>query len=108
MVKIFDEETLKEFEDLYEVIIPALNEWNNCNVLSCTCFVCKRRGCKNCERFRKSKWTLLKKCNARQWDYVINFSNDFFKVSDLSIEFFWDLKPLNEEVKYKNRFLVYK
>ena len=63
---------------------------------------------KTVKGFKKSKWTLLKKCNARQWDYVINFLNDFFKVSDSSIEFFLELKPLNEEVKHKNRFFVYK
>ena len=52
MAKIFDEETLKEFQALYQNIIPSLNKCGNCNIVSSTnCFCCKRTECINCEKF---------------------------------------------------------
>lgn len=108
MAQIFDKETLKEFQALYRDIISSLNECNNCTILSCkNCFKCERTGCTNCEKFRKSKWTLLKKCNCEQWNYVINFLNDIFNVSDKPVNFFPHLKPVNEQVKNKNKVFVY-
>lgn len=108
MAKIFDEETLKEFQALYQNIIPSLNKCGNCNIVSSTnCFCCKRTECINCEKFWKLKCKLLKKCNCELWNYLINFLNDFFNVSDISVEFFLDLKPVSEQVKNKNRVFVY-
>ena len=52
MTKISDEETLKEFQALYQNIIPSLNKCGNCNIVSCAnCFRCKRTECINCEKF---------------------------------------------------------
>lgn len=108
MAKIFDEETLKEFQALHQNIIPSLNKCGNCNIVSSTnCFCCKRTECINCEKFWKLKWKLFKKCNCELWNYLINFLNDFFNVSDISVEFFLDLKPVSEQVKNKNRVFVY-
>lgn len=50
---------------------------------------------------------ILKKCNCEQWNYLINFLNDSFNVSDISLELFLDLKPVSEQVEIKNRVFVY-
>lgn len=90
-------ETLKEFEELYQNIIPSLNECGNCNVVPCqycffmnlkTCSNCRRIECYNCKMFRKSKWRLFEKCSAKQWNYVINFLHDSFRISGVIIDFF--------------------
>ena len=109
--KIFDKEILKkQFEELYQKIIPSLNECGNCDILKCyhcfsfnlNCSSCRLWRCKNCQMFKNSKWLLFQKCTIEQWNYIVNFLHDFFQISDYSFDFFSDLKPLISKVKENN------
>ena len=60
MAQIFDSSFMKkDFENLYQVIIPSLNERNNCGILKCfycikfteSCSLCRAERCKNCFRY---------------------------------------------------------
>ena len=105
----------KEFKELYQVIIPNLNQCNNCNKLKCNscfnfrseCTFCRISRCKNCQLFKNSKDLLFEKCTQEQWDYVINFIYDLFDISIFSIQSYTDLKFINQEVKDRNRSIIF-
>ena len=105
MVEIFGEKTFKEFQELYQILIPSLSKCGNCNMLHCS--YCKCIDCFNCKKFKEAKWCLFKKCSSKQWNYIINFLRDFLSVSSATVYFFSDLKPVSEHVRSKNRFFVY-
>ena len=105
----------KEFKGLYQVIIPNLNQWNNCNKLKCNscfyfwfeCTFCRISRCKNCPLFKNNKDLLFEKCTQEQWDYVINLIYDLFDISIFSIQSYTDLKFINQKVKDKNKSIIF-
>ena len=105
----------KEFKGLYQVIIPNLNQWNNCNKLKCNscfyfwfeCTFCRISRCKNCQLFKNNKDLLFEKCTQEQWDYVINLIYDLFDISIFSIQSYTDLKFINQKVKDKNKSIIF-
>lgn len=105
----------KEFKGLYQVIIPNLNQWNNCNKLKCSscfyfwfeCTFCRISRCKNCQLFKNNKDLLFEKCTQEQWDYVINLIYDLFDISIFSIQSYTDLKFINQKVKDKNKSIIF-
>ena len=108
MAIIFKTSSLrKEFEELYQKIIPKLNDCNNCGILKCvfcskfivSCSICRKDRCKNCVLFQNTVDLLFEKCSKEQWDYVCNFLYDLFRVSWLTAYCFKDLKSINSSVK---------
>ena len=101
----------KEFEDLIYVVIPSLNECGSFNVLKCgycsnfsvTCNLCQDRRCKNCFKFNTSKEVLFEKCDKDTQEYLVNFLVDFFKIFDVTADFF-NLSIKTRDVKNKNTF----
>ena len=111
IVKIFETDIIEqEFKELYQTIIPLLNECNNCNILKCRycvifryeCTNCRISRCKSCQLFKNSKDILFKKCSNQQWNYIVNFLHDLFNISDYSFMQYSDLKPISKLVKKKN------
>ena len=96
----------KEFDGLIYVIIPSLNECGNCGVEKCvhcrkfvvTCNMCRCCRCRNCAAFKNLKKILMEKCNKQTQEYFANFLNDFFKISDVTANFF-NLQIIDEAVK---------
>ena len=114
--KIFETEFLrrKEFEGLYQKIIPSLNQCGNCGILknlngfifNLNCMSCRLWRCKNCQMFKNSKWLLFEKFTIKQWNYIANFLHDFFQISDYSFDFFSHLKPIDSKVKENNEVFL--
>ena len=106
-------EMKKEFNDLIHVIIPLLNECENCGVEKCVyypnffvmCNMCRRWRCKNCFTFKSSKEFLMKNCDQHAKDYLANFLTDFFKISETTVGFF-NLPAVNDAVKEKNNIFL--
>ena len=96
-----------EFKELVNEIILSLNECVNCNIFECKCCYnftvncssCRKLKCKNCEKYKRTKEILFQNYSNKSLDGIVNFLIDLFKISDYSIDFFNDLKPINDEVK---------
>ena len=76
----------KEFEQLYRVLLPSLNECGACGIVKCylckkfdvTCSPCKFRRCVPCIKFFNTLNFFYKNSNREQWNYVCNFLHDLF------------------------------
>ena len=108
MVSIFQSKEIEiEFKELVNEIIPSLNECVNCNIFECkycynftvNCSSCRKLKYKNCEKYKRTNEMLLQNYSNKSLDCILNFLIDLFKISDYSIDFFNDLKPINDEVK---------
>ena len=114
-VSIFQSKEMEiEFKELVNEIIPSLNECVNCNIFECKCCYnftvnCssyRKLKCKNCEKYKRTKEILFQNYSNKSLDCIVNFLIDLFKISDYSIDFFNDLKPINDEVKRKKDFFL--
>ena len=102
-------DTKKEFDNLIHVIIPSLNECRNCGVEKCVyctkfvviCNMCCSSRCCKCAAFKNTKKILMEKCNKQTQEYLANFLNDFFRISDITANFF-NLQIMDKSVKEKN------
>ena len=108
-------EMKREFQELVEKIVPSLNDCGNYNVFKCAsclkfsadCQSCRLWKCKNCTSFQTSKEILMNNCNNYSREYVANFLTDYFKISDITAEFF-NLSISSETVKEKNNIFLSK
>ena len=106
-------DTKKEFDDLIHVIIPSLNECGNCGVEKCvyctkfvvTCNTCHSSRYSKCAAFKNAKKILMEKCNKQTQEYLANFLNDFFRISDITANFF-NLQIMDDSVKEKNSIFL--
>ena len=69
------------------------------------CNMCRQKRCKNCFAFASSKEILMDKCNEDIKKYIANFLTDFFKISDITADFF-NLSITKETVKEKNNYFL--
>ena len=106
-------DTKKKFDDLIHVIIPSLNECGNCGVEKCVyctkfvviCNMCRSSRCSKCAAFKNAKKILMEKCNKQTQEYLANFLNDFFRISDITANFF-NLQIMDESIKEKNSIFL--
>ena len=92
MAVIFQSFFMKtEFEELYKVLIPNLNECGNCGITKCciykkfdaSCILCRHDRCKACVKFINSTELLYERSTKEQWDYICNFIHIFFAFTGL-------------------------
>ena len=89
-------------------IIPLLADCGKCEKFCCsycrkfsvTCTWCRNERCKNCYKFENSLNISLENGSEASRQYVTNFVDDFFSVSDITAKFF-NLEVT--EIKQKKR-----
>ena len=81
----------------------------NCGVEKCdyckkfdvNCNMCCSSRYNKCAAFKNAKKILVEKSNKQTQEYLANFLNDFFRISDITTIFF-NLQIIDESVKEKN------
>ena len=110
MAKIFNSYFMqKEFEQLYRVLLPSLNECGACGIVKCylckkfdvTCSPCKFRRCAPCVKFFNTLNFFYKNSSREQWNYVCNFLHDLFRLHYRTKEFFKDVSvPIRSSIRH--------
>ena len=110
MAKIFNSYFVqKEFEQLYRVLLPSLNECGACGIVKCylckkfnvTCSPCKFKRCILCVKFFNTLSFFCKNSSREQWNYVCNFLHDLFRLHYRTKEFFKDVSvPIRSSIRH--------
>ena len=74
-------------------------------MFSYNCNICRSAKCKNCFMFKLSKEFLMKNSDKQGQEYLATFLNDFFKVSETTVNSF-NLPIINDAVKEKNNIFL--
>ena len=99
----------KEFEQLYRVLLPSLNECGACGIVKCypcknfdvTCSPCKFRRCAPCVKFFNTLNFFYKNSSSEHWNYVCNFLHDLFRLHYRTKEFFKDVfVPIRSSIRH--------
>ena len=97
-----------EFKNLYQTLLPNLNECGNCRITKCyfcvkfdaSCQSCRIQRCKNCIKFFNAIEFFYGQATKKQWDYICNFLHDLFRVHRITKSSFKDIeKPIKSSVK---------
>ena len=89
MAKIFSSYFMQaEFQHLYQVLLPSLNQCGACGVTKCffcvkfdiSCAFCKFRRCIACVKFYNTLNLFFKNNTRDQWNYICNFLHDIFRL----------------------------
>ena len=89
-----------EFQDLYRVLLVALNNCQACGVIKCFyctkfdvgCDCCRDRRCKPCVKFFNSLNFFCTNSTAEQWSYLRNFLFDLFCLHSITRQYFVDVR----------------
>ena len=101
MAKIFQSYFMQtEFQDLYRVLLVALNNCQACGVIKCFyctkfdvgCDCCRDRRCKLCVKFFNSLNFFCTNSTAEQWSYLRNFLFDLFCLHSITRQYFVDVR----------------
>ena len=79
----------------------------NCTKYVVTCNMCRSCRCNKCAAFKNVKKILMEKCNKQTQEYLadLNILNDFFRISDITANFF-NLQIMDDSVKEKNSIFL--
>ena len=89
MAKIFHSYFMqREFEQLYRVLLPSLNECGACGITKCyvckkfdvSCSPCLFRRCVECVKFFNTLNFFFKNSSRDQWNYICNFLHNLFRL----------------------------
>ena len=89
MAKIFHSYFMqREFEQLYRVLLPSLNECGACGITKCyvckkfdvSCSPCLFRRCVECVNFFNTLNFFFKNSSRAQWNYICNFLHNLFRL----------------------------
>ena len=89
MAKIFHSYFMqREFEQLYRVLLPSLNECGACGITKCyvckkfdvSCSPCLFRRCVDCVNFFNTLNFFFKNSSRDQWNYICNFLHNLFRL----------------------------
>ena len=89
MAKIFHSYFMqREFEQLYRVLLPSLNECGACGITKCyvckkfdvSCSPCLFRRCVECVNFFNTLNFFFKNSSRDQWNYICNFLHNLFRL----------------------------
>ena len=109
MAKIFHSYFMqREFEQLYRVLLPPLNECGACGITKC--YVCKRfdvsclpclfRRCVECVKFFNTLNFFFKNSSRDQWNYICNFLHNLFRLHFKTKQYFWDVSaPIRSNIR---------
>lgn len=83
-------------------MIPNLNKCNACGITKCSlcknfdicCYSCRFQRCKPCEKFFNSIEFFYQNATKEQWDYICNFSHDFFRLHWITKQTFKDVSKI--------------
>ena len=103
-----------KFQDLYKVLLVALNDCGACGIEKCFycnkfdagCVSCRSDRCRACVKFFNSINFFYIYSTKEQWDYLCNFLYDIFRLHDYTKRYFSDVSALIDFVK-KDSFFVY-
>lgn len=105
----------KEFDNLCQVLIPNLNQCDNCGVLKCfycnkftaSCSLCRGERCKNCFKYNTAMDFFYEHYSEEQWSYICNFLHDLFHISWISRQFFKDVSKLIYSSINNTSFIIF-
>ena len=81
--------TQSEFKKLYKKLLPELDSCSNCGIVDT---------CKACKNFINSHKFFYLNTTKDQWDYVCNFLQDVSNTSEISRQFFVDIRKIPREL----------
>ena len=101
-----------KFQDLYKVLLVALNDCGTCGIGKCFycnkfdagCVSCRNDRCRACVKFFNSINFFYINSTKEQWDYLCNFLYDIFRLHDYTKRYFSDVSAPIDFVK-KDSFL---
>lgn len=107
-----DTQLKKECKKLINEILPSLNICGNCNCFKCqycskfsvSCSFCISSRSRICVEFSKTKDTLINSNNAYVSIFITDFLIDYFRISDISKEFF--KLEIDERLHEKNPLIL--
>ena len=65
-------------------------------IFDCSCENCRITRCKECQKFNIQLEALIKGATLETRSYILNFVQDFFKLNDITLKFFFDFSDKSE------------
>ena len=104
-MELFKNASLKDmYESFTQKTIFKIFDCQYCNQkccrkhyrFDCSCNQCREMRCYNCHKFNVELDALLTSCSEQARLYILNYVRDFFRVSSISLDFFFNFqKPFD-------------